>query len=119
MDQEHYDYIWKNFRLLLEPSTGYTKYMRAALFPVNESWPDAEEVRVLKAQHSTEFLTEKFQEIERGKNQYIDAIFEQIRDQIYFNYCPGCRSLAISPKSERCVKCKHEWYGTNEYRKNS
>lgn len=119
MDQEHYDYIWKNFRFLLEPSTSYSKYLRAALFPVNHKWPDAVEVESLKSKHSAEYLTKIFQEIERNKNDYIDRVYSEIEKDIYFNYCPNCKLLANTPRSERCLKCKHEWYGTNEYRKNS
>jgi len=119
MDQEHYDYIWKNFRFLLEPSTGYSKYLRAASFPVNPDWSDADEVENLKSKFSVEHLKQAFQEIERNKNEYIRRVYTDIEKDIYFNYCPSCKSLAISPRSERCLKCNHEWYGTNEYRKNS
>ncbi|VXC80118.1 hypothetical protein PSEUDO8Z_170121 [Pseudomonas sp. 8Z] len=119
MDQEHFDYIWENFRYLLEPSTGYSRHLRAALFPVNPEWPDAGEVESLKSQYSREYLIKTFQEIEHNKNKYISRVYSEIEKDVYFNYCPSCKSLAVSPKSERCLKCKHEWYGTNEYRKNS
>ena len=119
MDVEHYEYIWKNYRHLLEPSTRYSQYLRAALFPVNESWPDAAEIEELKRNHSTQDLTDRFQEIEDNKYDYIDRVLSQIGEKIFFNYCSKCKKLAISPGSERCVHCGHEWYGTNEYRKNS
>lgn len=119
MNQEKYEYVWKNYRHLLEASTCYSQYLRAALFPINSNWPDAKEVSELKASFRVEELTAKFQEIEREKNKYISAVYGSIVNQIFYNYCPRCNELAISPKSERCVKCKHEWYGTNAHRQNS
>ncbi len=119
MDQEHYEYIWKNFRFLLEPSTGYSKYLRAALFPVNPKWSDADEVEKIKSKYSAEYLTKVLQEIECNKDEYIRRAYAEIKKDIYFNYCPNCNSLASTPRSERCLKCKHVWYGTNEYRKQS
>ncbi len=119
MDQEHFNYIWNNFRFLLEPSTGYSKYLRAALFPVNRMWSEADEVEILKSDYSVKYLTRVYQEIERNKYLYIQRVYNDIEKDIYFNYCQKCDSLATSPQSERCLKCKHEWYGSNEYRKNS
>ncbi len=117
MDQDHCEYIWNNFRHLIEPSTHYSKYLRAALFPVNENWPDANEIRELQARYSKDFLNGKHQEIESNKvSKIIKSLYESIKEEIYFNYCPSCGALAVSPKSEKCLECNHEWYGANIYK---
>lgn len=119
MDHDKANYVWENYRYLIDRETGYSQYMRAALFPVNESWPDTTAIKSLQQKFSREELTEKFQEIDRNRESHASAACAKYGDEIYFNYCSSCGALAIAPSSERCIKCGHTWYGTNQHRKNS
>ncbi|BCD98106.1 hypothetical protein [Marinagarivorans cellulosilyticus] len=119
MDHDKANYIWKNYRYLINRENSYSQYMRAALFSINESWPDAAEIKSLQLQFSREELTEKFQEIDRNREFHVSVACAKYGDEIYFNYCASCGALAVAPGSERCVQCGHTWYGTNQYRKNS
>lgn len=119
MDEAKIEYVWKNYSHLIDKETNYLKLMRAALFPLNESWPDADEVQLLKQQYSIAQLTEKFQAIEESRELHVSSVCDKYSNEIRFNYCSNCGSLAIAPSSERCIKCGYTWYGTNVYRKKS
>lgn len=119
MDHDKVDYVWRNYRYLIDRETGYSQYMRAALFPVDESWPDATKIKALQAKYSREELKSKFQEIDSNRELHVDAACVKYVKEVFFNYCASCGALTVAPSSERCIKCGHTWYGTNPHRKNS
>jgi len=49
---------------------------------------------------------EKFQQF------VIDRLLRECADQIVFNRCPKCQSLARTPRAKQCPKCFHSWHNT-------
>lgn len=119
MDSEQIEYVWKNYRYLIDRETGYSKYLRAGLFSINSSWPDVAEIEFLQKKYSRAELVERFQAIDRKREFHALTVCEKYSAEIYFNYCSSCGALAVAPGSERCITCGFTWYGTNSHRRNS
>lgn len=52
--------------------------------------------------------------VKKGREQFIADVVERIlreqRDQVVFNDCPKCQTLARTPTAKQCPKCFHRWH---------
>ena len=113
------EYIWKNYAHLIDAHYDVLKVQRAILtkLPFLEGEPNQEKVEKYRDLGS-EVLKDKLSTLTDNRREEIAKdIYARYSDEIYLNYCEHCKAIAISPKSERCIKCGYEWYDENPHRR--
>lgn len=54
--------------------------------------------------------------VEEGANRFKSLVVQRLlqhhSNEIYFNYCPRCHSLARTPVAKQCPKCFYSWHNT-------
>ncbi len=61
--------------------------------------------------------SEALELLKDGREQFglnaAERILRQSRDKVFFNTCPGCMSLALTPAARQCKYCHRDWHHIN------
>lgn len=82
---------------------------RAAYWPLNENWPDLEEVRKLKDKYTSDELIDLYTKWEKGFEDLAQVFYGKFKNTDKFNFCARCKEIARSPTFERCEECGNTW----------
>jgi hypothetical protein len=52
--------------------------------------------------------------VESFRRQVRDRILREHADKVFFNYCPKCGGLAMTPRARQCCWCFHDWHRLDE-----
>ena len=108
------EYIWKNYQHLIDIETDYLKIVRATSGMKFDSEPFPEKIKSLQ-ELGKEKLRERITQIsvnDREKNALY--VYEKYKDEIILNICSKCEKLVITPNSQSCLHCGHQWYEINK-----
>ena len=109
MNKKLLEYIRKYYAWDIPGKASAMQLFRAAYFPLNEKWPDFEEIRRLQNTYSSEELSARYFEWEEKFESLAQAFYDENRNTKKFNFCPACNEIARSPTFERCDSCDSTW----------
>jgi hypothetical protein len=114
------DYVWRNYRHLIDAETHYLSKLRALLFRGEASgsiWTELNAQDRPYLEWPRHALQREVSRLEVDERESIAlAVLEKYPAEVILNRCPDCAALTVSPVSERCIACGHTWYGTNPHR---
>ena len=109
---EEEQYIWKNYQHLMTPTerkADRSFYGRAK----SEALGDSSVARTMQERFVSSdpaVLGLLDQTFESFSESVVARILKEQRDELFFNYCPRCGALTITPRARQCRRCYHSWH---------
>ena len=107
------EYIWKNYKYLIDQETDYLKIVRAKMGVDLHNEPYPEEIKKFKEMGSSK-LSLLLSELDNKKEEITKMVCEKYQNKISINTCPQCNKITVTPESKSCLYCQHTWYTLNK-----
>ncbi len=111
------EYIWQHYTHLM---SGVEVRAGQYAVPIIES-SDNQKVRVIHRQLAMQRGSVDETAVLNALRDGRDALRDQVRNrllkqhphEVFINRCPACQRIVCSPLARQCLRCKHDWHGTN------
>lgn len=118
---ETVEYIWKNYRHVIDRDSDILALRRAAMAAESAAPNDAPFLRAGDEKYAhlgQDELINRLAELESTRRGEIaEQVLNKYGAEIFLNTCGHCGALLNTPESEQCLKCGKTWFGTNPNRR--